>query len=232
MKPTTNTHNRSYNYMIAGLKLLIPNIQYNLITIVDAFLDDFAFNYIENKTLKERISLISKDDIYLLINKYGEFKFGKYLTKDISERNFIKFTELFKDNIKYVYPLNGDVDSPEIVIVMKYSEEMKQNFINGAYSKMYSNETNPMRTMLILKGMRCKNPYWQITTQDADYAPTFISNIKKRFGTRLSKQEALDGREFDIPPIIKEEVLNYDIYSVSSDFEFDVKEDADLLIMS
>jgi hypothetical protein len=218
--------------MVAGLKVTIPQIQFNLLTIVDAFLDDFAFNYIENKTLQERISLISKDDIYLLVSKYGENKFGKYLTKDISERNFIKFTELFKDSIKYVYPLNGDVDSPEIVIVMKYDKNMKQNFINGAYSKMYAKESNPMRTMLILKGMRCKNPYWQITTQDADYAATFIANIKKRFGTKLSKSEAVDGREFDIPPIIKEEVLNCDIYSVSKDFEFDVKETNDLLIMS
>lgn len=215
MKPTTNNLNRTYNYLLAAIKILYPECIWQPITILNVFIDDFEFNFIEKVNIEERKKLITGEYLYILVDTYGEFKYGKHLDRRKSLDIFNSFTKEYHKHINCVYPLNGELNNNLVVIQLKFDSELIKKFILGQYSKLYE-RYNPLKETIILRSNRCKNPYWQITEQDKEYVASFKRNIKNTFGTVLSDSEILDGREFDLPPNLFDEVLNYEIYELDN----------------
>jgi hypothetical protein len=221
LKPTTNNFNRTYNYLLAAIKILYPELRWQPITVLNVYVDDFEFNFIEGLSLEQRKKEINGEHIYILIDTYGEFKYGKHLDRRKSLSIFNDFVKEYSKAISCIYPLNGELDNNLVVIQIKFDSQLIKRFIAGEYSKLYNRE-NPLRETIVVKANRCKNPYWQITTKDSDYAPTFKKNIKSVFGTTLSDTDILDGREFDLPPNLFDEVLNYSIYEPVNEHKYEI----------
>jgi len=210
LKPTTNNFNRTYNYLLAAVKILYPESRWQPVTVLNAYVDDFEFNFIEGVNLEQRKQKITGEHLYILIDMFGDFKYGKHLDKKKGLEYFNAFTKEYSKAIECIYPLNGDLDNNLVVVQIKFDKPLISKFMLGQHSKLYKN--NPLRETIVIRNNKCKNPYWQITEQDKDYAATFKKNIRQTFGTNLTDAEVLDGREFDLPPNLFDEVLNYSIY--------------------
>lgn len=109
-------------------------------------------------------------------------------------------------NLKSSYIRDAYTQGSNYVLVVPIeldNKEWKKDFLAGNYSKIYSQKE---LDSFILG----KNPSFEkrdkVLKKEEDYFEDFNAHIYEIFGTKL---EQYDGRELDIPPSSRDEILNY-----------------------
>lgn len=163
-----------------------------------------------------------KDCLEVIMNSKQNHYFGIYIndgnyiaTDESDQYLFIKVSQAAYDHIvskaeEEIEDYYRDVDKHMIVVVKPkiLNEKWKLSFVKGEYSKIYTeselkkfklnNETDlgKIRNMILFK----KEEYWD----------DFKKVLDKEFGG-IRMDEKYDGRELDLPPKLKEEIINYKI---------------------
>ena len=213
LQPTTSflqNKSKAFYYLLPDLININPELkELGELNIVNVGIDDYEFNF--QTDIKEKT--IESSHLYILIDKFGEFKYGTYPYKTESIRKFSSFCNKFSDYIENVYPLHGDISSQFIVIQFKYPKENINLFVSGKYSEIYKGRKVPLKQYWTFRGNQYTNPFYRVVTKDQSYIPDFIKFLKLEFGDITITPEDIisDNRELDTPPKLKWEVLNYDL---------------------
>ncbi len=146
--------------------------------------------------------------LFILIDRNGLKKEdGSYINKIQAEKNFLEY-------IKYVRKFGGYVDDYAenlsnlqwvVLEIPKRFKESYSHWLKGEYSKMYSKkELQEMKIYQIHKGEI--SPLYLILTKH----PEALSNFKKVLEISYGVNQYPDNpNEYDIPPIWKDEIHNY-----------------------
>lgn len=109
------------------------------------------------------------------------------------------------DTILDSYPDKKDKKNMILVVKPKIDNpDWKYEFMQGNYSKMYPKK---ILDQLKVKGVkefeRCRN---SVLLKDINYWPEFQQQLHEMYGVEL---EEYDDRELDLPPRMKDEIINY-----------------------
>jgi hypothetical protein len=178
--------NRTFLYLVQSLKLYNKTIVSNLEKLKVKAVGICDFNYDKN---------YEQNRIFILVQL--NYSFRKVLTL-LQEQSF------FIDN--YIYP------HPKLklhMIVLKLPKDIIPIFLKGDYSKMFnSEEVDIVYNKIISKaGIEYNNPIYNIVTKHPDHKKVFENELKEDFGKYIVIN---DDRELDYPPVLKNEIFNYD----------------------
>lgn len=127
---------------------------------------------------------------------------------------FVKASKMDGENIINLYSVElkdyYTLDKNHIVLVVPLglnNKNWKEDFINGRYSKLYTYsemQSSFISQTTINKDLKLRNA---VLAKDEEFAwNTFRERVFEEYGTALKEY---DGRELDLPPKLKDEVLNY-----------------------
>lgn len=158
----------------------------------------------------------SKNYLFIMVDVNGEWDDvnKRYRNMIKGRSDFNKFTKQFRSRKKifhWDYPYGDPFKSPYHIFVMdmehyglpprNWAETLK-HFDKGDYSKMYrQSEINSL-------GLSKENPSYLVLSGKKDFS-LLKSKIEKQFGTILKDVDIEHFTEADIPPLQRNEILNY-----------------------
>lgn len=168
--------------------------------------------------------IIDENFIYALLYKYGEYKNIGVKSNDEKLEVLAKFIDKLSDTDMYGgdYPYLDTENSDFHMICFKIHREhenLKENFLKGHYSKMYSEEFLEKSGIVNWKdsfsGMKHRNKILasKVLTKDKSYKKHFIDKIKSDFHLKINLNID-DVDELDYPPIQSEEYFNYEFKEI------------------
>lgn len=155
-------------------------------------------------------SVFDEDNLYCLIVTDGTFK---------NNRNFVlnkvsDFLDWFRSHPSYHDDYEyDDFNGNKHMLVVNLPEQHKgiiTKFINGSYSSMYNKDTIDRLFNKKMKIGRIEqdNDKYLVLTHDSRYREVFKKRLKEDFNYN-SGDIAIDA-EYDYPPILGEEIFNYE----------------------
>jgi hypothetical protein len=142
--------------------------------------------------------------------------------KHVKSKDIYKGFQKFRANLQtfscYVteYP-QGEIDNNIYTFVISLPEEhsnLKMNFVEGKYSHMYSKNTIeriiPKTGIDPSKGIEVLTKAYQVLTKNSTYLVSFVNQLNKDFGTKVTIEDISPDAEYDYRPQLHQEVLNYD----------------------
>lgn len=136
-----------------------------------------------------------KDKLFVLL------KLSKHYQKTIS---YISDTDLYLDD--YIY------DDKHHMLVLKLKPGIVDLFLNGEYDKLYTEEELDIcfQKTIIKDGIEYENDTRRILEKNSSYKNLFVTYLNKEFNTNLNNSDIKDDVQYDIPPVLKEEIFNYE----------------------
>lgn len=153
------------------------------------------------------------DNLYCLVHVDGSFKEQKYRDSAISRSKFSEFLQWFSNGPFYYtdYEFDG-LDGDKHMIVIRLPEEhsgITTRFVEGKYSQLYSQEAieRLIDKTRFEKKIEYDNDIYLILTKDKRYREKFRNKLKLDFQYNHDIREDI---ELEYPPILKQEIFNYD----------------------
>lgn len=108
----------------------------------------------------------------------------------------------------YIFSLQ---DNLHMIVIKNPKPKSIESFLIGAYSKMYSKEdiNRFFLKFINFKGIDRYTTVYSVLTKREDYFPIFCEKIKTEFNVSYDTQYNPE-LEMDFPPLLGEEVFNYD----------------------
>jgi len=146
-----------------------------------------------------------KGMLFILIDKNGKFdsKKERYVNLQKSKANFNSFLGYIREHKSYVddYLFDFKLRHHHMIVIRLPDrfEKSYEPFLNGEYSKMYTEEEVAEMGFNKAKG---------VFNKSEDYKKVFLDKINQEFNCTL-RLEDLGDRELELPPNIKEETFNF-----------------------
>lgn len=199
LKPGEIFTNKTYQYLYPSLQLSDPQLyKYfeRTLTVLGVTIDDATYQG-------------DRTDQYLFFHcdPKGRYQYGTYPDERPSTIGFKRTLEVIRRNQNYItdYP-----QGPYHTIVVKMEfDHLVPLFMKGEYSKLYDLEQLDLvvQRVLLIDGKQKLNPVYSILSKGPEYRPIFQARLNEEFGTNIVIEE---GIELDVPPILKQEILNYE----------------------
>lgn len=170
---------------------------------------------------KSNESRILEPHVYFLFDVNGESKFGNYIDIKNARVNFTKNLLYFQQHESYVadYAFDSNLSGHLHVVVLKLPPQFTNKFnlfVEGKYSKMYTSEEidkyflKQVTQQEVVNGKvasvtRLTEAYC-VLAKIPEYFPEFQARVKEEFGTTIED----DGREYDFPIYLPNEVLRFE----------------------
>ena len=177
-------------------------------TICGWFMDDIQFRHatgIEHKYL-----------LFCVIDINGKFLPAKhrYLSVERGKENFFSFLSFFRKSRYAFYDYHlDDLRFPRrhvLVFDLSNWKLAHSKFRKGEYSKMFSkDDLNKLKLSSRTKNEGARNLYY-VLTRDDKVRTLFEEKIRKKFNMPYYTVPKDYSGEYDISPIPKEEILNYE----------------------
>lgn len=159
--------------------------------------------------------------IYFLFDVNGPSTFGHYANTRKSRIVFSQSLNYFQNHTSYVtdYAYDSNLNGHLHVVILKIPEIHHPKFhlfLEGKYSKMYSKEeieklfvkdveVDSVKDKKVVR-VRMLTDQYCVVNHVSEYFDVFKDKVYTEFGTRLTED---DGREYDFPPFMKNEILRY-----------------------
>jgi len=199
-------------------KYLIPQFKHYGINLIDkirnlnikgTFLQDYGVNVSpESRKILPRV--------YFLFDVNGALTYGHYHDIKKARLEFMQALQYFRSQDYYEidYPFDSNKDGHLHVVVLRLPEPSTLSyFLNGEYSKMYTDEQIrdwiPEKIKVIEDGKEVEkytNAY-QVLTRVPQYFEIFQQKVVEEFGSRESSVNPK--AEYDFPPYLPNEILRY-----------------------
>jgi hypothetical protein len=211
------------------IDVTLPTLYRNrTFTYVLPVIKEYGIDYIKNFTninpvaytvgdMSHDKNYIDNNYLYITVSINSSFKYNKKVFEKEIYQKFSLFRENLKNHNSYVteYPQGNIQDNiyTFVINIPKGYENLKSNFLNGYYSKMYTteqlNKLIPKKISDKKKGIEVLTIAYQVLNKSDSYKYTFVSKVNNLFNTNLTINDLNDGREYDLKPQLHQEILNY-----------------------
>lgn len=190
--------NKTKDYLLPSLKL---------------YGNEFIINLMRNQILAVGVSdrcYTSEDDdcIYVLIDIFGKWSFGQYLKPSLSRMTFFDTLEYLKDHESFRgdYIFQKDFHMFKIQLPIP---DLKKLFLNGNYSKMYSEQDveSIIKKKDKIKGIEVESVPYGTITKSLFRQNKFRASLEEEFRVKVNYD--ISDREYDFKPLLINETFNY-----------------------
>jgi hypothetical protein len=197
-------NNRTKKYLFPAIKLTNKSLFSHLekaLTILAVGVG--TYNNVES---------ISDNNLYVLIDVWGNFKNNSYINKNRAIDNFYIQLNRIRSYEGYINDYSVNEHQHMIVCRLPY-ENMKYYFLKGEYSKLYPSESEIEYIFSRFLGYnkdrkKILNPVYFILKKDDKYRPKFEEIVAEEFSYNGSLEQDI---ELDFPPIKGEEIFNFNL---------------------
>jgi hypothetical protein len=198
--------NKSYDYLFPLLKVYGQGFltRFNNLYKLGIFIGDMNY-YNTNPYVVPSLYIVIKTPTDN--SKESSVAYWEYLEEFL---NFVKHQPYFESNYM--------IDRDKQVFILKLPAELSNcidQFMMGKYSQMFTKEQVMAYFTLLPNDSVAhqeKNDKTltirQILLRDMGYLPTYVQKINKLYETTMT-EEQMYHHEFDTPPDLKHEILNY-----------------------
>ena len=200
--------NRTYKYLSPSMKLYGEEFvtKIKLLKGVCCGIQDFGFNL-------DKDSRVFDNNIYYVFDINGEFIFGKYSAIEKSRKDFFHIISWLREQPYYVqdYPLDSGRNESKHVIVLQLPLPLLDNFLKGNYTNLYSKDIIDKiinKTIKVLKTEEI-NPVYAVLTKSPEYQEEYLRQLNSDFNTTLTLKDIGHHDQYDIPPLLKNEIIRW-----------------------
>ena len=153
--------------------------------------------------------------IYMLLDVNGPQKYGHYINLHKGRVDFASSLEFFQKHSSYVtdycYDSNKVGHLHVIVVKLPFIDKFN-HFLNGKYSKMYSQHELDawiVKNVIVKENKQTKTyltDQYSVLTKNVNYFPMFKEQVLNEFGTIIEDNGDI---EYDFPPHLYNEILRY-----------------------
>lgn len=203
--------NKSQKYLSPILNSFNKNF-FNMMLAIKKHINCYAIGDVKYNKVKQ----IGKEYLlFVVVDRFGPFNQIKKMYQDdkIGVNNFNNFLRYFRASEYFFDDYPFEHKSPNLhCLVIKLPDKWEyayKEFLNSRYSKMYTPEDLAECKIQKNNSKGYLSPTYAVLTKAPEYRDIFCQKLNEHYGTNI-EFDYDDDREFDLPILKHEEILNYE----------------------